>query len=133
MDSEILKTLQEIRGFFFVLLVLFGIWVASTVLAKAIYVYRSFREEWGEEFSRRAERLASENKLDLLKEHCKAKLLKQPNHLSALLWLGKAEYRSGHQEEALPYFEKVIRLAPHWEEDCQPYIERINETSTANK
>ena len=127
MDTEILKTLQEIRGLLFILTSAICFVVAILFLrniGRAITHYQSLKVN---AFINEANELFDSGSYIELVDFCESKLKKLPNHSNAVWWMAKAKFRMGEEEEAKALFEKLIELEPSWEDDyIQPYIKKIS-------
>ena len=127
MDTEILKTLQEIRGLLFILTSAICFVVAILFLrniGRAITHYKSLKAN---AFINEANELFDLGNYIELVDFCESKLKQLPNHSNAIWWMAKAKFRMGEEEEAKALFEKLIELEPSWEDDyIQPYIKKIS-------
>ena len=127
MDTEILRTVQEIRGLLFILTSAICLVVVILFLrniGRAVKYYKSFKAN---AFVNEANELFDAASYVELVGFCESKLKQLPNHSDALWWMAKAKFRMGEEQEAKMLFEKLIELEPSWEDEyIQPYIKKIS-------
>lgn len=127
MDSEILKTLQEIRDIVHVVawVVTFCalVWAANW----ASSIVANFKKTWENDFFNRADKYFQSANYEKLIEHCEEKLRKYPNHSNATWWLARANKGLGNQPESKALFEKLLELEPSWKEThIEPYLKSMS-------
>lgn len=123
MESEILKTLHEIRAILFVLTAFVGLSVLIKVGQTLSVIYKNYREAVKQCWDNDAEDLYKKGDYDALVTHCDDKLKDFPNDSWATLWLARAKRAQNKPDEAIALFEKVSKLEPTWKEDyIDPYF-----------
>lgn len=127
METEILHTLQEIRGMLYLLLVIVCTCVALRVIYSINNVITGFKIAWDKNFIGQAGKMFERAQFEKLVEYCKKKLIKYPNHASAIWWLARAKLELGKQSEAQSLFERVLEIEPSWKEThINPYLKKIS-------
>lgn len=126
METEILQTLQEIRGILYVLTAIMSlvmlVWVANWVSN----IIANFKQAWESDFTNRADKYFESAEFDKLAQHCQEKLAKHPNHSNATWWLARAKLETGSSSEARKLFERLLELEPNWKEThIEPYLDKL--------
>ena len=114
MNPDILKTLLEIRGLLFILVVMIGATLAFRTLRNVSQAIQQRRKLRGTQWGKDATRLYHDKKLDELKQHCESRLLEKPRDALATWWLARTYQAKNEPELARQYFRQVIEIAPGW-------------------
>ena len=130
MDTEILNTLETIRGYLFVIMVAIVVWMFFKIVEIIMNALGGWVKAWDTHFINSANRMLDEGDYQEAAEYCKKKLSKKPNHADANWLIAKAYYFLQKNDLAVEYFKKSIHLIPSWEEDALIYIGKIQ---SANK
>ena len=130
MDTEILNTLETIRGYLFVIMVAIVVWMFFKILEVIMNALTRWLKAWDSHFISSANRMLDEGNYQEAVKYCKNKLSKQPNHADANWLIAKAYYFLQKNNLAVEHFKKSFYLIPSWEEDALVYIGKIQ---SANK
>jgi len=123
MESQILQTLEEIRGILFVIAMLLGIGVLSWVLKSISVVVNQFKYAWSQRWKDNANDLYSKGEYEKLVEHCNDRLNEMPNDAHAVWWLARSYIELEDYEEAKKLFIKVGQIEPSWKSEyVDPYL-----------
>lgn len=129
MDSEILKVLEQIRGYVFITMAVFVIWFSLKIIESIQKIVIGYKKVWDTRFENRMEKLMDIGDYDKVIVECKEVLDSHPNHIDAVWYTAKANYYKGNIDQSIDYFDKAIYLVPSWKETASVYI---NELKTAN-
>ena len=125
MEIEILNTLETIRGYLFVIMITFIVWVCAKLIQIFTNILERWLKAWDGHFDNSTSRLIDEGAYDEAIEECKKKLSKLPNHVYANWHIAKAYYFLKRNDLAEEHFNKVKYLVPSWESDADEYIKKI--------
>ena len=129
MEQDILHTLQEIRGYIFILTVCVCVSLTFFVFNWISNIYSNFKKEYDNYFVNEASRLFELGKYSDLISHCNEKLQKYPNHTHAKWWLAKVKLSQGNNDEASILFKELSLIEPDWKEKyIDPYLEQIEKS-----
>jgi len=134
METEILSTLNEIKTAIYLLLAVVIIGVVANWIRVGISLKNVIPNQLDDLFTEEANNLYDEGKFDELLASCKEQLEKKPHHSYALWYKAKAYYQKQDYDKSKPYFEKLAKVEPNWEEShIQPYLDKIEAIENENR
>lgn len=123
MEAEILQTLKEIRGVFYVIAAIF--FVGFSVLSINAFETRrdlkkTLKRSWNDEA---IEYFETEN-YNALIEHCKSRENTHKNDANPFYWQARMYREKGEIEKAKEYFSKCSKMSPEIHQAfVAPYLE----------
>ena len=125
MEAEILSQLELIRVYVFIIMFALVIWVLLKSIESLTRIFTGYKSASEKFFENKVSKLLDSGSYEEAIEECKEKLKKQPNNLDAVWFIARAYFYTGEDRLSQEYFEKVVYLAPGWEESANGYIEKI--------
>ena len=125
-----LETLDQLKSIKFALYLLVGLFIGILIIHISFFsfFYRDMVKKIdSKSFSRLAENLFEEGRLEDLEHMSYQKLKTHPNSVHAHYFLGKSQYNKGRYEQSKKSFEAALECEPHWEESIEPYLKKIDE------
>ena len=135
MENDLLKVLQEIRGYAFLIMIFIGIWAISSTIKVIFEIYKIIKGTPSEnDFNTIAGKLFDNTEYPELIQKCNDALRSNSRDHLATWWLAKAHYASEEYLQSKELFRKLSQLVPEWrKESIEPYLVAIDELETANK
>ena len=122
MDTEILQTLEQIRGGVYVLdvigVVLVVVWAIRAGSQIAAQLHSVVNAQW----QRTASKMFAKKQYEALAKHSEACLDELPNDEWALWWSGRAHRALGNSELSRQKFQRIMEIAPNWRKSVEPYL-----------
>ena len=125
MEQEILETLQTMRGYLFVIMVFFILWVLFKIVDIVLNYLDKWIKAWDSHFESQTARLLDKGEYEEAIQECKSKLEAYPNHLDAIWLLARAYYYTEQYDLARQCFEKAVYISPSWESNAESYLAKI--------
>jgi len=130
METDILKTLQEIRGYAFITMVAIVMFVSTKFIQiVAPYIF-NFRKKFDSLTLDAHYKLLNQGNTKRVIKYSKTVLSEEPNDPYYTWLLALAYYYNHDYNLAHEFFDRAIFLKPEWKKDAELYIESIN---NANK
>ena len=123
METDILKTLQEIRGYAFITMVAIVIFVATKIIQ---IVDPSIFNKFDSLTLDAHYKLLNQGNTKRVINYSKTVLSEEPNDPYYTWLLALAYYYNHDYKLAYEYFDRSIFLKPEWKKDAELYIESIN-------
>jgi hypothetical protein len=130
METDILKTLQEIRGYAFITMVAIVIFVATKIIQIVAPSIFNFRKKFESLTLDAHYKLLNQGNTKRVINYSKTVLSEEPNNPYYTWLLALAYYYNHDYKLAYEYFDRSIFLMSEWKKDAKLYIESIN---NANK
>lgn len=122
MDTEVLRTLQEIRGGVYVLDVIGAaaliVWIIRAGSQIAAQLHSVVTAQW----RKSANTMFAKKQYEALVKHCMARLKDLPNDEWALWWSGRAYHALGNSNLSRQQFQRIWEIAPTWRKSVEPYL-----------
>lgn len=131
MENELITTIQSIRGYLFVLMLIAIVWVVLRIIESILKIKTEYQKVEQKNFSLTMDRYFDAGNYDKVIGRCKYKLERYPNNLDANWYLAKAYYFKEEHELSRKYFEYTLYLAPSWENSVEPFLEKLDANSSA--
>lgn len=125
MESEILHTLQEIRGTLYLVCGIFL--VGFVVLAfNSITASRDIKNTLRDDWRDKANELYTSGEFDRLIQECEIRAKSHPFDPNAYWWQARVFLEKGDLNKSNELFLKVLEVDPGWEEYVKPHQSKID-------
>jgi hypothetical protein len=134
-EEQILSTLQDIRGYLFAGVAIFGVFVFLLGYETVARVLADFRKKAAarNDFLTQANKLFDSGQYNVLVDFCRNRIGRNARDHKASWWLGKALYASERYGEAKTVFEKLGIVIPEWRVNyITPYLEAIDKIESSS-
>ena len=131
MESDILNTLETIRGYSFALMCIIALYIFIKILQIILPYVFSYNEKLETFIINGNYKLLNQGKTSKVITVCTDSLDEQPNNEYYTWQLALAYHYNNDHDLSIKYFNKVIFLRPEWKDDANKYIDVIKNANKA--
>lgn len=129
MEIDILKTLQEIRGYAFITMVAIVIFVVTKIIRIVAPPIFNFRKKFDSPTLDAHYKLLNQGNTKRVINYSKTVLSEEPSNPCYTWLLALAYYYNHDYKLAHEYFDRSIFSKPEWKKDAELYIESIKKAN----
>ena len=123
MESDILRTLQEIRGILYVIGLFIALSMTFKIFESISLIIKNYKEAKESVWKNDAIAYFDKGDYKTLFTHCEERIKTHPNDATAVWWFARVNQVMGNNDKATELFQKVAEIEPSWkEEHVKPYI-----------
>jgi tetratricopeptide (TPR) repeat protein len=131
MESDILNTLETLRGYSFALLCIISLYIFIKILQIILPYVLSYSDKLDDFIINTNYKLLKEGKINKVITGCTDALAEQPNNEYYTWQLALAYHYNNEHDLSIKYFKKAIFLKPEWKDDANEYIDFIKNANKA--